>query len=70
MFSWLANVQWKVVLDQLHNLVLSAGAITAALGFSSGNNLAGSVGAIITALTAIVSGSNVMAAIKQTPPAA
>ena len=61
--SW-QNVNWKVILDQLHNILIAGGAIVATLGFSATatNNVLGYGGLVLSVVGAIVSGANVQAA--------
>lgn len=68
--SFLKNINWLVLLDQLHNLLIaSAGSITA-LGFGTANNLLGYGGLALAVVASIVSGFNVSAATAVTPGAA
>ena len=67
----ISSAQWKLVLDQGHNILISAGSILSAIGFSVlSNQIVGYGGIVSAALGAILSASNVNAAVNQTPPKA
>jgi len=58
------NVNWKIVLDQLHNILIAGGAIVSTLGFSAAtsNSVLAYGGLALTVIGSIVSGANVGAA--------
>ena len=67
--TW-ANVNWKVVLDQLHNILIAGGAIVSEIGFSAAtsNNILAYGGLALTIIGSIVSGANVHAAATGATP--
>jgi hypothetical protein len=60
----LSNLNWKVLLDQFHNILIAGGAIVSTLGFSAAtsNSILAYGGIVLTVIGSIVSGANVNAA--------